>query len=152
MAGNYDPVHDIALGLAAAMQTSASHPRILSDPLLRIASRLGFDHRSDPARIEAALRAVIGWGGIPEGHEVAVAEEGPDWRPDDTGSRCSYVIGQGRPGIRRQCDMVAAAAVRRGIKRPAWWRYCPEHMQGRWIEDGKVMCWVLRKSEGSAGA
>lgn len=59
MAGSYDPVHDIALTLAAAMQTAGAAPRVVADPLLRLAGRLGFDHRTDPAEIEDKLRGVI---------------------------------------------------------------------------------------------
>lgn len=26
-----------------------------------------------------------------------------------------------------------------------WWAYCERHLYGRWIEDGKVVGWVLRQ-------
>ena len=32
MAGNYDPIRDIALLLAAAMQTAGTQPRVISRP------------------------------------------------------------------------------------------------------------------------
>ena len=25
----------------------------------------------------------------------------------------------------------------------AWYPYCPAHLYGRWVEDGKVMVWIL---------
>jgi hypothetical protein len=30
-----------------------------------------------------------------------------------------------------------------------WWAYCPEHLYGRTIEDGKLMAWVIRRVEPS---
>jgi hypothetical protein len=40
------------------------------------------------------------------------------------------------------------AALKRGRQ---WWFYCPEHMYGRWIEDGRVMEWFTRKDEAIIG-
>jgi hypothetical protein len=37
---------------------------------------------------------------------------------------------------------------------PSWWGYCPAHMldYGRWIEDGRVMRWILREVTPAGGA
>ena len=59
MAGNYDPLHDVALLLAAISQTAGGQARVVSDPLQRLGSRLGFDHRTDPAVIEDKLRGNV---------------------------------------------------------------------------------------------
>jgi hypothetical protein len=59
MAGNYDPLHDVALVLGAVMQIAGAEPRTVSDPLLNIASRLGFTHRTDPAEVEDLLRGAV---------------------------------------------------------------------------------------------
>jgi hypothetical protein len=59
MAGSYDPIRDVALLLAAVSQTAGAQARVVSDPLARLASRLGFTHRTDPSEIEDALRGVI---------------------------------------------------------------------------------------------
>ena len=34
---------------------------------------------------------------------------------------------------------------------PGWWPHCVSHLQGRWIEDGKVWHWVLREAGGGEG-
>jgi hypothetical protein len=59
MTGSYDPLHDIALLLAAVTQTAGSQVRVATDPLMRISSRLGFTHKTDPSEIEDALRGTI---------------------------------------------------------------------------------------------
>jgi hypothetical protein len=59
MAGNYDPLRDVARLLSAAMQTAGSAPRVVADPLLKLGARLGFDHRTDPSEIEDKLRGTI---------------------------------------------------------------------------------------------
>jgi hypothetical protein len=79
---------------------------------------------------------------IPEGYEVEAVEEGPDWRTEDGTRRCSH--GTGR------CDERAVLALQRGTKRKMWYRYCPGHSYGRWVEDGKVMCWILREKQPDA--
>lgn len=42
----------------------------------------------------------------------------------------------GKPGL---ADRAA------GIQRTRDYAYCAEHMYGRWIENGQVMTWILRK-------
>ncbi len=65
-----------------------------------------------------------------------------------TGEACrsgsSHPAGPGRKD-RRSCGAPAVAELRRGTSRAQWWAYCPDHMYGRWIEDGQVMNWILRK-------
>lgn len=90
---------------------------------------------------------------VPEGYEVT-AEPDPDWRLDDTG-RCRAGAGGARgphrgPG-RPACGRPSAAAMARFSYRARnpehlmWWRYCEQHMYGRWIEDDRVMIWVLQE-------
>jgi hypothetical protein len=26
-----------------------------------------------------------------------------------------------------------------------WWAYCGDHMYGRWIDHGVIMCWIVRE-------
>ena len=83
---------------------------------------------------------------VPEGYHLAAAPETPGnglpWRLDDT-RHCRYMDGG------RSCGKPSAAAVLRGTVRKSWWGYCPDHMFGRWIEDGKVMHWILEADNGS---
>lgn len=84
----------------------------------------------------------------PEGHEwVAVPDQ--TWRLVDehqttaaspTGKRCRLMLTG-----HTYCRQPAVAELKRGTRRPRWWAYCPEHMYGRWIENGQVMHWVLRE-------
>jgi hypothetical protein len=85
-----------------------------------------------------AERPPHNWGEIPEGHEV-VAVIDPDWEVTDDGWTCSFT------SPKKVCDATAVAILWRGTKRRQRWRYCPEHMYGRWVEDGKVMHWILTK-------
>lgn len=87
-----------------------------------------------------------------EGYEWAVvADDGPlSWRPATTyeqrHKRC-------RHSPKAPCIKQPVAALHRGAygPRPTWWFYCADHMYGRWIEDGHVVSWRVRKSIG-AGA
>ena len=80
---------------------------------------------------------------VPEGYELA-AEPDPDWRLV-SGKRCRRGFGRGRPA----CTSEAVAELNRNARRPgareSWWAYCERHLYGRWVEDGKVMQWVLRE-------
>lgn len=90
-----------------------------------------------------AERPPHGWDEIPEGHEVVAVPEGPEWRTEDGSRACSRV---GGPAERHQpCDTPSVLALQRGTVRRQWWHYCPEHSYGRWVEDGRVMHWILRK-------
>jgi hypothetical protein len=96
------------------------------------------------AALEAAAPLLAeAWGvmadEIAEGYERVAVEEGPGWRTE-TGRQCSHI------GPRhRRCPDGAVAAVQDGTERKMWFRACPKHMRGRWIEDGKIMVWILRK-------
>lgn len=73
--------------------------------------------------------------------ESRVWVESPSWRvlPEGHGKRCR----------RRGCHKSAVAELfRPGISRPLWWAYCPDHMYGRQIRDGKVMWLIHRNSPG----
>lgn len=77
----------------------------------------------------------------PAGYEHVPIEEGPDWKVERVG-QCRFMVN------RRGCGRPAVAALDRGQRAKNWWRYCPEHMYGRWIENGRVMYWGLREVEG----
>ena len=64
---------------------------------------------------------------------VAVPEDPAHWRASP-GGKC-----------RRQCcpGPAVAAVWRPGTLRSSWWRYCAEHLYGRWVEDGAVWGWRL---------
>jgi hypothetical protein len=83
------------------------------------------------------------------GLEAAAVPSGSDWQPME-GRKCRRLI---RPQQHRYCGQPSVLAVRRNYRgRPEGqlWPYCPEHSYGRWVEDGKVMHWILReKSDGS---
>jgi len=77
-------------------------------------------------------------GSEPEpGYEWQAVEE-TGWVVDHSGRRCRRAGWGGRD----RCPNDAVAVYYRG-NQP--WRYCGEHMYGRWIEDGRVMHWVVRK-------
>ena len=78
------------------------------------------------------------WPDVPEGHEV-VAIIDPEWDVD-AGKRCRYA----RAG-HHVCGKPSAASLLRGRERKTRWAYCPEHMYGRWVEEGFVMHWILVK-------
>jgi hypothetical protein len=76
---------------------------------------------------------------------VAVVD--PDWRLDGTHLCARKLAG------RRTCRRDSVAALNRHQRRhgrtvDAWWPYCERHLYGRWIENGQVMCWILRKIGG----
>jgi len=73
-----------------------------------------------------------------------------DWSLD------AWQIGQRRcrfsdAGVR--CANIAAVVLHRyswnGRSQP--WAYCADHMYGRWIEDGRVLEWKLRRDDGLSG-
>lgn len=67
---------------------------------------------------------------------VAVADDG-DWQLDD--SRHCRRQGPGHV----TCGEPSVISLRRG--RSGLWGYCISHTFGRWIEDGRVMHWILRE-------
>ncbi len=77
----------------------------------------------------------------PEGYRY-VAVRADRWRayPEPTG-RCRFLTRQ------RGCGEPAVARLyrphRRGQKAGTWWLYCRDHLYDRWIEDGRVMEWII---------
>jgi hypothetical protein len=69
-----------------------------------------------------------------------------DWRPVTGEKTCRRRLGK-----HDVCPSAAVAEFNRRThgrdfpypSRDSWWGYCPEHMYGRWIENGTVMHWVL---------
>jgi hypothetical protein len=90
---------------------------------------------------------------VPEGCEL-VAVEDHAWRLV-AGKRCRYTTGPGH----QSCKKPSVAELNRTRMQPTvhpdgaegwktvdyWWPYCESHCFGRWVEDGKVMRWVLRE-------
>jgi hypothetical protein len=76
---------------------------------------------------------------IPGGYVGMIAAD-PDFRLDDAGGkRCRFTVGPGK----KNCQRPAVATLRRG--RAGRWGYCAEHLYGRWLEDGQVVGFVLRR-------
>jgi hypothetical protein len=82
---------------------------------------------------------------VPDGFELAAVEEKPSaWRLQ-AGYRCRAGAGYRKPA----CGKPSVAALLRQQNRNSggqWWAYCGEHLYGRWIEDGKIMHWILRET------
>ena len=75
-----------------------------------------------------------------EGHEWIAQESPYPWQIFN-GSRRFCVAGGGRP-----CNRKAVATLTRAQgKGTRKWHYCGDHLYGRWIEDGRIMEWVLRE-------
>lgn len=79
---------------------------------------------------------------VPEGYEL-VAVEDRSWRLV-SGKRCRWY---GGGYFQATCGAPAVAELDRDRtgRRPKWWAYCPDHLYGRWIENGQVMHWILRE-------
>ena len=103
-----------------------------------------------------AERPEPGWE-APAGTEHIAVPEGEDWRPV-TGKRC-----RAQAGDRKACGGPSVMEINRGRmtrrrltgryeNRPCWWAYCADHTYGRWIEDGRVMHWIVREIEGGEPA
>jgi hypothetical protein len=80
----------------------------------------------------------------------------PDWRLAGEGSHCRHLVRHspvaspdGEPGVAHGEPAIAEKHVR--SDGTADWRgYCADHFpDDRWIEDGKVMMWQLRRSDGT---
>lgn len=89
----------------------------------------------------------IPWRGepAPEGyHYEAVPAD--DWRLVEVeGKKC-----RGSAGRRlASCGAPAVAELLRYEYGTAgrWWAYCPDHMYGKWVEDGRVMSWITRAND-----
>lgn len=57
---------------------------------------------------------------------------------------------EGRKCRQSRCPNAAVAKFKRhhsyGPRRWQWWHYCAEHLYGRWIENGRVMHYVVAGS------
>lgn len=89
-------------------------------------------------------------GPVPDGSELAAVPDA-EWRAE-AGKRCIRKVGS-----RQLCGAPSAAARNRGWYQAAtgtrldsWWAYCADHLEGHWVEDGRVMHWVLREREEEA--
>lgn len=88
---------------------------------------------------------------VPEGYELVAAPD-PHWRLV-SGKRCRM------RGTGPACAEPAVAELDRGYagagigskREHNWWAYCPDHMYGRWAEDGNVMHWILREKGMTCG-
>jgi hypothetical protein len=80
---------------------------------------------------------------VPEpGDRWEAAEASTDWSLAEPGSTCRW-RGSGDP---HACGDTAVVRLVRGIKRRIQWNYCAPHAvgkYGKWVEDGKVVQWVL---------
>lgn len=82
---------------------------------------------------------------IPDGYERVVAPS-PGWEtvaPED-----SQPCRLGRPSCKRP-SVARLLRAHSGSRRGQWWHYCADHLYGRWIEDGQVVGWRLRKAAAS---
>jgi hypothetical protein len=84
---------------------------------------------------------------VPEGYEL-VAVEDLSWQLV-TGKRCRWGGGYHK----KACGQPSAAEFARSQYRRTgthlvYWAYCEQHLYGRWIEDGKIMIWILREVPG----
>lgn len=72
----------------------------------------------------------------PEGHHWITATD-PDWQVGGEDRQCRFY--SPRDG---RCPNGAVAKMRRQRGgRNSWWHYCGDHMYGRWVEGGAVLCW-----------
>ena len=82
---------------------------------------------------------------VPEGYELVAVEEKGTWRLAE-GKHCRWGAGYRKRACGRPCAaQMARTQYRKGRTITVWWAYCADHLYGRWIEDGKVMCWILRE-------
>lgn len=81
----------------------------------------------------------------PDGFEY-VAVPDAHWRIA-SGKRCRASGQRGRSRCPNDCVAELNRSGWRDGAAPRWWAYCSEHMYGRWIEDGKVVHYVLRPVE-----
>jgi hypothetical protein len=78
----------------------------------------------------------------PDGCQHIAVDAGPEYRPD-TSRLCRGMIAQ-RTYCRKPSILVIMREYgNRGERRT--YGYCSEHSYGRWVENGKVMKWILRE-------
>ena len=85
----------------------------------------------------------------PAGYHLEAVPEtslssGGRWRLA-SGKRCRGDCGGGRTA----CGKPSAAELDRShiAGRTRWYAYCPDHLYGRFIEDGQVWCWILKADD-----
>lgn len=82
---------------------------------------------------------------VPAGHVHEPMLAGAGWRVVVGEKRCRLLQ------ARKACGAPAVVEMNRAQhgKPDNWWAYCPDHMFGRWIEDGQVWQWraVTAKAE-----
>lgn len=81
---------------------------------------------------------------VPEGYEL-VAEANPAWRLV-SGKACRAGASRHRPA----CGRPSVAEFNRTWppqpdRPPRYWAYCEQHLYRQWIEDGRIMRWILRE-------
>jgi hypothetical protein len=89
-------------------------------------------------RPEPTYEAPEGW------HFEAVIDK--DWRLVETDKKCRMMTRY------KVCGQPAVAELNRGRLSERWWAYCPDHLYGRWVENGHVMMWRLVRNEQQASA
>lgn len=87
---------------------------------------------------------------VPAGYHLEAVPEsslssGGRWRLA-TGKRCR---GGGGKANGKACGCPSAAELDRSHApgRQCWFAYCPDHLYGRFIESGQVMCWILKADD-----
>lgn len=78
----------------------------------------------------------------PFGEHWEAVQEGPEWSLAEPGKKCRF-----RGSDKHACGEPAVVVLYRGIAKRIPWNYCLPHAYGRWVEDGKVMAWVLKDDE-----
>jgi hypothetical protein len=83
----------------------------------------------------------------PEGWHFEVVID-KDWRLVETDKKCRMMTRY------KSCKQPAVAELNRSHHQyqQRWWAYCPDHLYGRWVENGHVMMWRLVRNEQQASA
>lgn len=83
----------------------------------------------------------------PPGREWFVGDTGLRWRMPSRYKRCR-ASGPGHVDCRRPpvADLHRTVFTRKSGYHNTWWAYCELHLYGGgWIEDGRVVRWLLRE-------
>lgn len=87
-------------------------------------------------------------GPAKDGHEWFVEADDPaHWLPAFEDATCRSRVAGNPP---HACGEPATVRVLRGVGRPIWWNLDPQHAEGRWVEDGRVVHWAQRDAGPSA--
>lgn len=93
-----------------------------------------------------AVRPVPGWEAPPGTvHEPMVAA---GWRLVSGEKRCRFMEARQACGAPAVVELNRSQHAHRGDEN--WWAYCPDHMYGRWIENGQVWQWRVAPIEEAA--